>query len=98
MMNDPISGQISYNYCLSDAFKLKVGYDWNIFWIEMKNAAGKELAEHVIRPAKVIPTSYVKARCGQQIIIVHTPWNVQMIVEQRMERRMVGKRMILVWK
>ena len=59
IMNDPIYGQISYNSSLSNAFKLKLGHDVQLFLIEMKAATGKEIAEHVMRPAKVIPASLV---------------------------------------
>jgi hypothetical protein len=96
MITDPIYGQISYNCCLSNAFKLKLGHDPKIFLVEMKRATGKEIAEHVIRPAKVIPASRVKARCAQLLIIIHRLWKVLTRVEERRERRMVGKRMILV--
>jgi hypothetical protein len=59
MMNDPLYGQISYNSSLSNAFKLKLGHDVQLFLVEMKAATGKEIAEHVMRPAKVIPASLV---------------------------------------
>ena len=59
MMNDPLYGQISYNSSLSNAFKLKLGHNVQLFLIEMKAATGKEIAEHVMRPAKVIPASLV---------------------------------------
>jgi hypothetical protein len=35
MITDPIYGQISYNFCLSNAFKLKLGQDPKIFLVEM---------------------------------------------------------------
>jgi hypothetical protein len=59
MMNDPPNGQISYNISLSNAFKLKLGHDVQLFLIEMMAATGKEIAEHIMRPAKVIPASLV---------------------------------------
>jgi hypothetical protein len=58
-MNDRLSGQISYNSSLSNVFKLKLGYDVKLFLVEMKAATGKDIAEHVIRPVKVIPASLV---------------------------------------
>jgi len=88
--------QISDNCCHSNAFKLKVGQDLKIFFGEMRRATGKEIAEHVMRPVKVIPTSHVKARCVQQLIIMHRLWKVLKRVEERRGRRTVGKRMILV--
>ena len=59
MMNDPVYGQISYNSSLSNTFKLKLGHTVKLFLVEMKAATGKEIAEHVMRPAKVIPASLV---------------------------------------
>jgi len=59
MMNDPLYGQISYNSSLSNAFKLKLGHDVQLFLVEMKAATGKNIAEHVMRPAKVISASLV---------------------------------------
>jgi hypothetical protein len=58
-MNDRLSGQISYNSSLSNGFKLKLGQDVKLFLVEMKPATGKDIAEHVIRPVKVIPASLV---------------------------------------
>jgi len=55
MINDLIYGQISYNCCLSNAFKLKLGHNEEIIVVDMMKATGQETAEHVIRPTKVIP-------------------------------------------
>jgi len=54
MINNLIYGQISYNCCLSNAFKLKLEYNVKIFVAEMMRATGKETAKYVIRPTKVI--------------------------------------------
>jgi hypothetical protein len=59
MMNDPPYGQTSYNSSHSNAFKLKLGHDVQLFLIEMKAATRKDIAKHVMRPGKVIPTSLV---------------------------------------
>jgi len=96
MITDPIYAQISYNCCLSNPFELKPGHHPKIFLVEMKQATGKEIAKHIIRPAKVIPASRVKARCAQLLIIIHRHWKVLRRVEERRERRMVGMRMIPV--
>ena len=96
MILDPTYGQISYNCCLSNAFKLKLGHDSKKNLVEMMRATGKETAEHIIGPAKVIPASRVKARCAQLLIIIHRHWKVLKRVEERRERRMVGMRLILV--
>jgi len=63
MINVPIYGQISYNCCLSNAFRLNLGHNVKIFLVEIVRATGKEIAEHVIRPTKVISASCDKARC-----------------------------------
>jgi len=55
IINDPIYALISYNCCLSNAFKSKLGHNVKILVGEMKRAPGKEIAEHVIRPTKIIP-------------------------------------------
>ena len=96
MITDPIYGQILYNCCLSNVFRLKLGHDPKLNLVEMKQATGKEIADQVIRPVKVIPASHVKARCAQLLFIIHRLWKVQTRVEERRERRIVGKRMILV--
>jgi len=62
----------------------------------MKQATVEGIAKHLIRPANIIPTSRVEASCTQQIIIIHSVWKVLKIVEERTERRMMGKGMILV--
>jgi len=59
-MNNPLYGQISYNSSLSNAFKLKLGHDVKLFLVERKAATGKDIAEHVMRPARVFPTSLFK--------------------------------------
>jgi len=96
MIMNAIYGQILYTCWLSNAFKLKLGHDTKIIVVKMMRATGKEIAEHIIIPAKVIPASHVKARCAQLLIINHRHWKVLKRVEERRERRMVGKRMILV--
>jgi len=81
MIMDPIYGQISYNCCLSNAFKLKLGYDPKIFLATIKQATAMEIAEHIIRPEKVISTSRVKARCALLLIVIHRFWKFRKRVE-----------------
>ena len=57
MMNDLSYGQISYNSSLSNAFKLKLGHNVKLCWVEMKTATGKDIAEQGIGPVEVIPAS-----------------------------------------
>jgi len=60
MMNDSLYGQISYNSSLPNVFKLKLGYNVKLFLVEMNVVTGKDIVEHVMRPAKVIAASLVK--------------------------------------
>jgi len=99
MINDPMYGQISYNGCLSNALKLKLGHNVKIFLVEMKRVTGKEIAEHRIRLTKVFPASHLKASHQQLSIIRHRLWQVLKRLEERekrRERRMVGKRMTII--
>ena len=58
-MNHRLSAQISSNSSLSNAFKLKLEHDVNLVLVEIKAATGNDIAEHWIRPVKVIPASLV---------------------------------------
>jgi hypothetical protein len=94
-----IHGQISYNCWLSNGFLLKLRQHVKRLLLELIRATGKEIAEHGIRLTKVFPASCVKARCEQLLISIHRLRKVLKRVEERekrRERRMVGKRMILV--
>jgi hypothetical protein len=57
MMNVPLYDQISYNSSLLNAFQLTLGHNVNLFLLEMKTATGKDIAEHIMRPAMEIPAS-----------------------------------------
>ena len=96
MIIDTIYDQISFNWCLANAFTTNLGHHLTIVLLEVKRATGKEIAEHVNRPANVFPASYVQARCVPPLNLTHRLWKVLKPVEVRRERRMVGKRMILV--
>jgi len=56
----------------------------------------EEIAEYGIRLRKVLPASRVNVRYAQLLIIIRRLWKVLKKVEERKERRMVRKRMILV--
>jgi len=87
MMNDLVYGQISYISCLSNSSKLKLGHNLALFLIEIKVATGKDIAEHVIRLAKEIPTILIMVRYAQQLISKHRPWWNQMkMTEWKMRR------------
>jgi len=96
MMNDPLYGQISYNSSLSNAFKLKLGHDVKQFLVEMKAATGKDIAEHVIRPVKVIPTSLLPVSYAPLVIRILRLGMEPMKMKEWWMRRQVGKRLIVV--
>jgi hypothetical protein len=97
MLNDPLYGQISYNSSLSNAFKLKLGHNVQLFLVEMKAATGKDIAEHVIRPAKVIPASLDMVSYAPLLISILRLRRYQMkMKEWWMRRQQVGKRLTVV--
>jgi hypothetical protein len=59
-------------------------------------ATKKKITDHIISLAMVIPTRRVKAGCAQLLFAGHRLRKVLMRVEERRERRMVGKRIIPV--
>jgi len=59
MMSDLPYGQTSYNSSLSKGFKLKLGHNVQWVLVEMTAATGKEIAEHIMRLAKLISPSLV---------------------------------------
>jgi len=61
----------------------------------MRRATAREIADRVIKSVKVLLASRIQVRCAPIIIIIHRLLNVLKRVEERRERRMVGKRMIL---
>jgi hypothetical protein len=48
LINDPLSGQISYNSSLSNGFELKLGHNVNLLLVGSKTATGKDNVEHVM--------------------------------------------------
>jgi len=96
MMNDRLYGQISYNSSLSNAFKLKLGYDGKLFLVEMKAATGKDIAEHIIRPVKVIPASLVPVSFASLLISILRRWREPMKMEEWWMRTQVGNKLIVV--
>jgi len=91
MIMDPIYGQISYNCCLPNAFMLKLGHNPKIFLVKPTWATEQQIAQHIIRPATIITASHIKTMCAPLLIIRHRVWKVLKMVEERRERRMVGK-------
>ena len=68
MMNDPLYGQISYNSSHSNAFKWKLGHNVKLFLAQKKAAMGKDIAEHVIRPAEEFSATLVTV-CYSPLLI-----------------------------
>jgi hypothetical protein len=48
MIMDHIYGQISFNCSHPQAFKLKLGQNLVLFLVEIRRAAGKDIAKHII--------------------------------------------------
>jgi len=76
-----------------ECFQVETWAQSTIFSLELRQPTVLEIAEHILRQAKVIPATRVMA---QLVIIIHRHWKVLMRVEERRERWMVGKRMIVV--
>jgi len=96
IMNDPSYGQISYNSSLSNAFKLKLGHDVKLFLVDMKAATGTNIAEHVRKPAKVIPASLVTVSYAPLPISISRHWRYPMKMKEWWMRRQVGTRLIVL--
>ena len=96
MRNDPLYVQISYNSSLSNAFKLKLGHDVKLYLVEMKAATGQDIAEHVIRPVKVIPASLLAVSYAPLPIRILRLGREPMKMTEWWMWRQVGKRLIVV--
>jgi hypothetical protein len=94
-MNNRQSGQISYNNSISNTFKLKLGHNVKLFFVEMKAATGQDIAEHVIRLVKVIPTSIFPVSYTPLLIGILRLRREPMRIKQWSIRRQVGKRLIM---
>jgi hypothetical protein len=96
-MNDRLSGQISYNSSLSNAFKLKLGHNVKLLLEEMKTATGKDIVEHVIRPVKIIPASLFPVSYAPLLIrIIRLRREPMKMKECWMRSQQVGKRQTVV--
>jgi len=87
MMNDYIHGQISYKWCLPNAFNMKLGYNSIIFLQKLSIETVDDSAVYVIRLANVITTGHAQARLTQLLIIIHRVWMVLKTVEDWRKRR-----------
>jgi len=90
MIDDPIHGQIPYNYSLSNAFKLILEHNFRIFLVEMRIATAEESAEHIIKLANVIPTVRVKTRYTRLPIIIHRLCNSLRRLDDCWQKRMMS--------
>ena len=71
MLNDPIYWKLSYNSCIPNVSTLKLEHNLKLSLGEMRSAIGKEIAEHILRPGKIIPASNVRASCVHLLVILH---------------------------
>jgi hypothetical protein len=96
IMNDPLYGQILYNSSRSNVFKLKLGHDVKLFFLDMDEATGKDIAEHVMRPAKVIPTSHITVSCAPLLISIISLRRYPMKLKEWWMRLQVGTGLIVL--
>ena len=95
MTIDHLYGHLSYNSSLSNPFKLKLGHNLKLFLVEMKVATGKDIAEHGIRPAKVIPASLGTVSYAPLLLSILRLRRDPMQMKEWWMRRQVGKRLIV---
>ena len=93
MMNNTLYSQISYNSSLSKAIKLKLGRNLKLFLVEMNTTTGKDIAEHVLRPAKVIPASLAPVSYAPLLISICRLQMDLMKINEWLMRRQVGLRL-----
>jgi len=75
---------------------LKQGHNVKLFLVEMKAATGKDIAEHIIRPARVILTSLVTVSYAPQPISIFRLQRYPMTMKEWWMRRQVGMRLTVV--
>jgi hypothetical protein len=95
-MNIPLHGWISYHSSLSVAFKLNLGQNMKPLLIEVKAAVRKDIAEHIIRPAKVIPTWLVSVIDSPLLLNKLKLWSDPMKIKVWCMRREIENRMTVV--
>jgi hypothetical protein len=95
-MNDPLYGHISSNSSLSNTFQLNLGHDVKLLLVEMKAVTGKDIVEHVIRPANVFPASLRTVRYALLLITIFRLWGYPMKMKQWWMRWQLGKRLTVV--
>jgi hypothetical protein len=95
IMNAPLYGQILYNSSHSNVFKLTLGHDVKLFFLDMDEATGKDIAEHVMRPAKVIPTRHITVSCAPLLISIISLRRYPMKLKEWWMRLQVGTGLIV---
>jgi hypothetical protein len=94
IMNDALYGQISYNSSLSNIVNFKLGHNVKRFLVEMKAPTEMDIAEHVIRPAKVFPASLITVLYALLLIsTLRLHRNSMNMKEWWMRRYQVGERL-----
>lgn len=96
IMNDPVHGQISYNSSFSNACKMKVGYNLKTFLVEMNTARGKDIVEHIIRPARVMRGSLLTVNDYSQLITILRLQMDQITMNEWCITRQVGLRLLVL--
>jgi hypothetical protein len=96
IMNDPLYGQILYNSSLANAYKLRLGRDVKLFLVDIKAATGKDIAEHAIRPAKLIPASLAMVCCSPLLISILRVGRYPIITKEWWMRRQVAMGLIVL--
>ena len=81
--------------CPSNALKLKLGYNLNLLLEEMKAATGRDIAEQVIRPVKLIPASLDRVCHAPLLICIVSLCREQMKIIEWWMRKQAGKRLIV---
>jgi hypothetical protein len=77
-------------------FKLNLGHHVKLFLAEMKAGTGKDIAEHIIKPVKVFPRSFVPVRYAPLLIRILHLRREPMRMKDWWVRRQVGMRLIVV--
>ena len=96
MMNDPLYGQLSYDSSLSYMFKLKLGHNVKQLLIELKEATGKDIAQHEMRAAKIIPARLVTVSYAPLLVSILQLRMYSMKMKEWQRRRQVQKRLTVV--
>jgi hypothetical protein len=95
-MESRLYGHITLSRSLSNALKLKPAYNVRMVLVQMKAATAKDIAEHGIRPAKVIPASLVLVSYGLLLIsILRLCMDLMKMIEW-WTKWQVGKKLIVV--